>query len=86
MKKLMLALAACAVCAFATAQPGSPPSRDGERMENHDMDRPDGRPMPMAHEEPRHAESHEKHKVWVPSHHESNGHRVPGHYEYRDYR
>jgi len=81
MKKLILGLATCAACAIAAGQP-MPPPHEGDRMDNHEMDRHEPDHPGMAHMEPP-PQHHHRHKVWVPARHDDHGHMVPGHYIYR---
>jgi len=81
MKRLLIALAVCAVSATALAQPARDGSQHmGPRMERHaDRDRPNTmRPVDRYHRHDRHA----KRKVWVPAHRE-HGRVVRGHYVWR---
>lgn len=94
MKKLLMALATCAVSAMAASQPVQPPR--GDREMEHDamvqraMEQRDRDARAMDHHEmDRHdmgrhvaAESHHMHKVWVPTHRDEHGHRVNGHYDW----
>jgi hypothetical protein len=87
-KKLMLALVATGACSLALAQqPPPPPMHDDHPdagrpmpMDSHGPDA--GHPMPMEHHAPP-PPPHHRHKVWVPTEHDSHGHAIKGHYVYR---
>ena len=88
MKKLIVAVATCAVCALATSQPM--PGND--RSEIHDMNRSDHMDKRETYQQQAYREdernnerhdAHHRHKVWVPSHHDDHEHVVRGHYEWR---
>jgi len=67
--KFLIALAACAVSAAATAQ--MPPRGPGP-----------GQHMDRSHMNDRGHRAHRRTKVWVPAHRE-HGRRVAGHYVWR---
>lgn len=93
MKKVLLALATCAMSVVAFSQPAQPSREDRDRehsalvqraMEQRDrggneMNRHEAAPPAIMRPM---AQPHRRHKVWVPAHREGR-HQMRGHYDWR---